>query len=209
MSPPPTDRAQELAQLLSRIALGDRVAFDTLYRQTGAHLLGVILRINKDRAQAEDLLQEVFVKVWGAAGSFDAQRAQAMTWLTSIARNRAIDSLRRRQTEPQWVTQRSGASHDDADHDDDMIDHLPSEDDGPLALLGQAVQSRAIQGCMGGLSGEQQQTLALAFYQGLTHSEVADHLKQPLGSVKSWARRGLAALRQCLERAGVMDAVGA
>lgn len=192
------DRSAEIAQLLSRVALGDRVAFSTLYRLTSAHLLGVVLRIHGNRAQAEDLLQEIYVKIWAAAGSFDAQRAQPMTWLTSIARHRAIDSLRRKQVEPAWVTTRASAD----DEDDDMLDLLASDDDGPMDLLGQAVQARAVATCLGGLSGEQQQTLSLAFYQGLTHSEVAEHLRQPLGTVKSWVRRGLQALRACLERAG-------
>jgi len=199
-------RADALGALLARVSLGDRAAFATLYQQTAAHLLGVILRINTDRGQAEDLLQEIFVKIWGAAGSFDAQRAQPMTWLTSIARHRAIDSLRRRQTEPQWVTARP--SLDDGE-DDDVLDQMPSEAAGPMELLGQAVQARAVGVCMKGLSGEQQQTLALAFYQGLSHSEVAEQLRQPLGTVKSWVRRGLLSLRACLERAGAIDAVGA
>lgn len=192
------DRSAEIVELLSRVSLGDRVAFATLYRYTSAHLLGVILRINTDRAQAEDLLQEVFVKVWGAAGSFDVQRALPMTWLTSIARNRAIDSLRRRHAEPTWVSSRASVD----DEDDNMLDHIASQDDGPMDLMGQAVQTRAVKLCMKGLSGEQQQTLALAFYQGLTHSEVAEHLRQPLGTVKSWVRRGLLALRSCLEKVG-------
>lgn len=198
-------RADALAALLARVSLGDRPAFATLYQQTAAHLLGVIVRINHDRAQAEDLLQEVFVKIWGAAGSFDARRAQPMTWLTSIARHRAIDSLRRRQAEPAWVTAR--ASVDDGD-EDDVLDGFASDDAGPMELLGQAVRSRAVGICLKGLSGEQQQTLALAFYQGLSHSEVAAQLRQPLGTVKSWVRRGLVALRSCLERAGAIDPVG-
>jgi RNA polymerase sigma-70 factor (ECF subfamily) len=203
-APDAAQRADALAALLARVSLGDRAAFATLYRQTAAHLLGVILRINSDRAQAEDLLQEIFVKIWSAAGSFDAQRAQAMTWLTSIARHRAIDSLRRRQAEPQWVTARAGAEEDD----DDLLDQFASDASGPMELLGQAVQARAVGVCMKGLTGEQQQTLALAFYQGLSHTEVAAQLRQPLGTVKSWARRGLLALRSCLERAGAIDPVG-
>lgn len=199
---PAQQRADALGALLARVALGDRAAFSTLYQQTAAHLLGVILRINTDRAQAEDLLQEIFVKIWGAAGSFDAQRAQPMTWLTSIARNRAIDSLRRRQTEPTWVTTKGSP---DDDEDDDLLDQLASDNAGPMELLGQAVQARAVAVCMKGLTGEQQQTLALAFYQGLSHSEVAEQMRQPLGSVKSWVRRGLLALRGCLERAGKID----
>lgn len=202
---PEAQRAQALAALLARVALGDRAAFATLYRQTAPHLLGVILRINRDRALAEDLLQEIFVKIWSAAGSFDAQRAQPMTWLTSIARHRAIDSLRRRQAEPQWVTARAGA---DEKEDEELLDQFASEAHGPMELLGQAVQARAVGVCLKGLTGEQQQTLALAFYQGLSHTEVAAQLRQPLGTVKSWARRGLQALRHCLERAGAIDPVG-
>lgn len=202
----PSSRSGELAALLGRVSLGERAAFATLYRLTSAHLLGVVLRINSDRAQAEDLLQEVYVKIWGAAGSFDAQRAQPMTWLTSIARHQAIDSLRRKKVEPQWVTTRAGAEPDD---DDELLDHLASSDAGPMELLGQAVQARSVAICMKGLTAEQQQTLALAFYQGLSHSEVADQLRQPLGTVKSWVRRGLLALRSCLERAGAIDPVGA
>ena len=196
-----TERSRELAVLLSRVALGDRAAFGTLYQRTSAHLLGVVLRINRDRAQAEDVLQEVYVNVWRAAQTFDAALSQPLTWLTSIARNRAIDSLRRRQTEPHTVSTTTAAGPDD-DDEHDMLQDFASDDAGPLELLGRASSARAIQSCMGGLSGEQQQSLALAFYQGLSHAEVAEHLKQPLGSVKSWVRRGLLALKACLERMG-------
>lgn len=146
------------------------------------------------------MLQEVYVNVWRAAQSFDAALSQPLTWLTSIARNRAIDSLRRRQTEPRTVSTTTAGLGDDDEHD--MLQDFASDDAGPLELLGRASYARAIQSCMGGLSGEQQQSLALAFYQGLSHAEVAEHLKQPLGSVKSWVRRGLLALKACLERMG-------
>ena len=89
-----------LADLLSRVALGEQRAFRTLYERTAAHLLGAILRIQHDRPLAEDVLQEVYVNVWRAAQSFNPALSQPMTWLASIARNRAIDSLRRRQAEP-------------------------------------------------------------------------------------------------------------
>src|SRR3982750_1469134 len=102
--PPPTqdwsERSKELSQLLARAGLGDRAAFAALYDKTSSHLFAVVLRINRDRAQAEDILQEVYVNVWRAASGFDAAQAQPLTWLTSIARNRAIDSLRRAQTQP-------------------------------------------------------------------------------------------------------------
>ena len=192
-----TDRSHELAALLSRVGLGDRAAFATLYKQTAAHLMGVVVRINHDRAQAEDVLQEVYVNVWRAAGRFDAAMSQPMTWLTSVARNRAIDSLRRHQTEPQTVSTTLGTDDDP----DDMLQYQASDAPGPLELLARAGEAHALTACLGELSGEQQQSLALAFYQGLSHAEVAAHLRQPLGTVKSWLRRGLQALKACLERA--------
>lgn len=193
-----TERAAELADLMARTALGDRQAFRQLYERSSSHLLGVILRIERNRGRAEELLQEVYVNVWRSAGSFDASRAQANTWLTSVARNRAIDSLRRRQNEPERALGLPGRSADDAD--DDMLDHIASDLPSPQDLLLKAAQAREVQHCVGTLSAEQQQCVALAFYQGLSHAEVADHLKEPLGTIKSWVRRGLQTLKTCLER---------
>ena len=198
----PSQHATELAALLSRVAQRDRQAFRTLYERSSAHLFAVVLRIQRNRTLAEDVLQEVYVNIWRSAGSYEAHRAQAMTWLTSVARNRAIDSLRRRQTEPDTVSSQTWHGEDDADNDD-MLERLPSDEPGPDQLLARAAQARSIQSCMGQLSTEQQQSLALAFYQGLSHAEVADHLSQPLGTVKSWLRRGLQALKGCLDRLGV------
>jgi len=193
-------RAQVWAELLSRVALGDRAAFDTLYRQSSPHLLAVILRIQSNRALAEDILQEVYVNVWRAAQSFNPALSQAGTWLSSVARNRAIDSLRRRQSEPGTV---SSTRFGEDDETSDALDEVPSDTLSPEALLERAGEARQIQHCLKGLSGEQKHSLALAFYQGLTHAEVAEHLGQPLGTVKSWVRRGLLSLKSCLERASL------
>jgi RNA polymerase sigma-70 factor, ECF subfamily len=195
VSTPQDDRNAALAQMLARVGLGDRAAFAALYKAVSAPLLGVILRIQRDRAQAEDVLQEIFVSIWRAAQGFDAARAQPMTWLTSIARNRAIDSLRRGKTEVATV---SSLSADDDDDGPNLVDTLPSELDGPMQALEQASQAKAVSRCIGALSAEQQQCVALAYYQGLSHSEVAQHLKQPLGTVKSWVRRALMSLKDCL-----------
>jgi RNA polymerase sigma-70 factor (ECF subfamily) len=197
----PSDRAPppDLAALLARSGLGDRVAFATLYRATSAHLLGVVLRINPDRGQAEDVLQETYVNVWRSAGGFDAARAQPLTWLTSIARNGAIDSLRRAKARVRTVSSQVASA--DGGDDVDLVDLVAGDDDGPLELLQRAADKRDMAHCVARLSSEQQQCVALAYYQGLSHSEVADHLAQPLGTVKSWLRRALLALKDCLARA--------
>jgi RNA polymerase sigma-70 factor (ECF subfamily) len=197
--PPSPDRVSELAGWLARTALGDRAAFASLYRASSAHLFGVILRINADRSQAEELLQDIYVNIWRAAGSFDAARAQPMTWLVSIARNRAIDSLRRARTDVKTVSR--SLPDADGDEDGDLLAALPSDAAGPLQLLEQAADARALTHCVRQLSAEQQQCVALAYYQGLSHAEVAEQLVQPLGTVKSWVRRALAALKSCLARA--------
>ena len=204
--PPPqpsqdwSDRSRQLSQLLSRAGLGDRAAFATLYELTSPHLFAVVLRICRDRAQAEDILQEVYVNVWRAAGGFDAAQSQPLTWLTSIARNRAIDSLRRAQTQPQLQS----ATTDD-DEDPDVYDTTADDQPGPLELLSRASDARALSHCMQDLNAPQRQSLALAFYDGLSHAEVAEKMGQPLGTVKSWVRRALLSLKACLENAARRD----
>ena len=193
-----SERSVELAQLLARAGLGDRAAFATLYERTSAHLLGVVMRINRDRAQAEDVLQEVYVNVWRAARSFDAAQSQPLTWLTSIARNRAIDSLRRAQTQPQLKTNVSSAGDDE---ETDVYDTVADDAPGPLDLLSRASDARALAACMGALSAQQRQCVALAFFDGLSHAELAQAMREPLGTVKSWVRRALISLKSCLDAA--------
>ena len=194
-----TERSHDLSRLLARAGLGDRAAFATLYERTSSHLLAVVLRINRDRAQAEDILQEVYVNVWRAASSFDAAQSQPLTWLTSIARNRAIDSLRRLQTQPRMRAAPASEGRDS--EDDDVYDTVADESPGPLDLLSRAAEARSLAACMDKLSPSQRQSVALAFFQGLSHAEVATQMRQPLGTVKSWVRRSLATLKSCLDAA--------
>lgn len=194
------EKSRDLSRLLSRAGLGDRAAFATLYERTSPHLFAVVLRINRDRGQAEDVLQEVYVNVWRTAQTFDAAQSQPLTWLTSIARNRAIDSLRRAATQPQVQTH-----HTSDEEYSDVYDNMADPAAGPLEMLSKASDARELSHCMDGLSPQQRQSVALAFYDGLTHAEVASHLGQPLGTVKSWVRRALAALKGCLDQARVRD----
>lgn len=201
---PVDDARQQLADLMARTGLGDRQAFAELYRRTSGSLFAVILRIQRDRAQAEELLQELYVAVWQGAGRFDAARAHPMTWLTQAARNRAIDSLRRAKARPQTVAPMG--RDDDAGDTPDPGDDLPADGPSALELLDSAVEARRLDRCMHGLAPSQRQSLALAFFHGLSHGEVAEQLCQPLGTVKSWVRRGLMTLRACLDAAVAREA---
>jgi RNA polymerase sigma factor (sigma-70 family) len=198
-----SERSRDLAALLARSALGDRAAFRALYERTSGHLYAVLLRIQRDRDLAADLLQEVYVSVWKAAGSFDAGQSQPLTWLTQIARNRAIDSLRRAQAQPRLESVHGG--DDDEDDSPGLDQRLADDAPGPVQLLESAAEARALGQCMQGLTPTQRQSVALAFYDGLSHAEVAAHMREPLGTVKSWVRRALATLKSCLERAAQRD----
>ena len=186
------DRSALLAALLARVGLGDVRSFEELYRQTASHLYAVALRIVRDRAIAEEILQEAYVSVWHHGGSYDAARSQPLTWLTSIVRNRALDHVRKRD-----VDTTSLAREDDGDDVE-----FPADAPTPVEMLEQAAEGRAIRDCIETLDGATRQAIALAFFQGLSHAELASHLREPLGTIKSWIRRGLAKLRRCLDALG-------
>jgi RNA polymerase sigma-70 factor (ECF subfamily) len=187
------DRSANVAQLLARTALSDQKAFAELYRLTSSQLYAVALRILRDAAAAEEVLQESYVSVWHGAGSYDASKSQAQTWLTSIVRNRCLDRLRRRELDTVSLTR-----------EDDEAE-LDIASDGPTAveLLLENAAAKSVRQCVETLEGAQKQAIALAFYHGLSHAELAAHLREPLGTVKSWIRRGLERLKSCLDRAGV------
>ncbi|HSU43051.1 MAG TPA: sigma-70 family RNA polymerase sigma factor [Casimicrobiaceae bacterium] len=190
-------RSDKLAALLARTALGDQRAFAELYALASAHLYAVAIRIMRDGPVAEEMLQEAFVSVWHHAGTYDAAKSQPLTWLTSIVRNRCLDRLRRREVDTETLTPR--------DDDASPAWEPPSEGPTPVELLLAAADARALRGCLEGLEPGPRQAIALAFFRGLSHRELAAHLREPLGTVKSWVRRGLATLRRCLDAAGVVE----
>jgi RNA polymerase sigma-70 factor (ECF subfamily) len=185
------ERNARLMDLLARTALSDQQAFAELYRLTSSHLYAVALRILRESAAAEEVLQESFVNIWHHAGSYVAAKSQPLTWLTSIVRNRCLDHLRRREIDTVTI--------DDEEERMTIADQGPT----PLELLLAGADARAVKGCVDALEAGQKQAIALAFYQGLSHSELSRHLKQPLGTVKSWVRRGLERLKTCLDGAGI------
>ena len=202
-----TERSHDLSRLLARAGLGDRAAFATLYERTSSHLFAVVLRINRDRAQAEDILQEVYVNVWRAASSFDAAQSQPLTWLTSIARNRAIDSLRR-DADPAPDAQPPAPPTDGRDERGRRrVRHRGRRIARPArsAEPGRRRRARSPRAWTSSRA-QQRQSVALAFFQGLSHAEVATQMRQPLGTVKSWVRRSLLTLKSCLDGAVQRDA---
>lgn len=181
-----TEANTRLAALLALCALGNQQAFADLYRATSAKLFGVTLRILRREDWAEEVLQESYVNIWNHAGDYAAHKSAPLTWMISIVRNRSLDWLRRPRQE------NSGEQYDIA------VEAWQDETPGPLEQLAQARDASALADCLGALDNKQRQTIMLAFFHGLSHSELATHLKQPLGTVKTWVRRGLERLKNCL-----------
>jgi RNA polymerase sigma-70 factor (ECF subfamily) len=175
-------------QLIARVAEGDRRAFELLYDRYSATVYGVVLRILGDRELAEDAVQEIFVRVWKRAASFDRSRAFA-PWLFGIAHNYCIDELRRRRVRPQPV-------YEDDEHP--VLSDIPDEADvGEAAVL--TDQRRIVRAALDQLPEEQRQALILAYFGGLTQQEIATRLNNPLGTVKTRMRLGLQKLRSLLQ----------
>ena len=181
-----TASPQDLSALLAACAKRDRESFARLYKATSPKLFGVALRILKRKDWAEEVLQDAYVNIWNHATGYVSGLSAPMTWMTSIVRNRCLDRLRKPRIEVN-------------DAEGDIVEATPSDAEGPLELLERSNDSRAIAACLRALEAKQRQTIALAFFEGLSHAEVARHMREPLGTVKTWVRRGLARLKGCLE----------
>ena len=200
------DLETRLTDWLSRCALGDRQAFRQLYEATSPRLLGVVAQLVGRGALAEDLLQDVYVRIWKAAGQYRAGAGSPMAWMAATARYRAIDHLRSRGARPEVAIADLPSHAGSEDGDDDPTHRMPDPGPGPAKSFEARSEAEAVHGCLGTLQGSQQQSISLAYYQGLSHGEIAAHLGAPLGSVKTWVRRGLIALKACLERCGWSEA---
>ena len=175
----------EMQQWLARTGLADRRAFRKLYDASAPHLLGVGVRILHDRSLAEEALQDAFVQIWNKAGEYHPEKAAPMTWMSAIVRYRALDMLRLKKREVLV--------------DEDTIVALAERNDDPLpedSIL--SVPNSDLVRCMSELSSDARNSISLAFVEGLNHEEVSTKMAKPLGTVKSWIRRGLLQLRDCL-----------
>lgn len=175
-----------LEMLLRRCALRDRAAFEELYRATSPNVLACLVAILRRRDLAEEALQEVFVRIWRRADQFDAYRGRALAWLVSIGRYHAIDLLR---------AGRATVALSDA---------TAAKLDDPMATLAfdmteSSMTGSALRRCLEQLTLEQRQCVVLAYSHGLTHDDIALQVDSPLGTVKSWVRRGLQSLRRCMQ----------
>ena len=174
----------DLAALLAAVATGDREAFTRLYGLTAAKLLGVALRILRDRQAAEDVVQDAFIRVWRSSGSYSPDAGRPMTWLITIVRHRAIDLVR----------QRSDLVRPIGDEGAGAVLHLPDPVDHEAAFL----DADRLSGCLARLDAVQRECFVLAYLDGLSRDELAERFGRPVNTIKTWLHRSARALRLCL-----------
>lgn len=176
--------AQDLSTLLTRVARRDRAAFTDVYRATSAKLYGIVLRILHRRDIADEVLQEVYVKIWDRAADFNPQMASPISWMAAIARNRALDELRRKRP-------------DSLEDYPELLD-VPSDDESALARVMRGEDGKRLADCLSRLEADRRQMVVLAYCEGLSRDELAEKYGQPVNTIKTWLRRALAQLKGCL-----------
>lgn len=184
-----TSPQAEIEDLIARIAMGDRAAFRLLYDRTAAKLFGVCLRVLDDRALAEEALQEVYCKIWAYAGQYRVNGFSPMTWLITLARNAAVDRRRRRDAGAGRVT-------DPIDAADLVADPAP----GPAQHAEARGEALALAACLAELPPERAEMVRRAYLDGSTYAELAAATGVKLNTVRTWLRRSLMQLRECLSR---------
>lgn len=182
---------EQLTAWLAATASGDERAFRQLYASTSSQLYAVLLRILRSPDRAQDALQDAYIRIWQKADTYSPERGAPLTWLMSIARYRALDLLRRKRHEVAMP------------EEPDMMANLLEDNQGlsPLEENENQQSLDAIRECLSTLAPQQRDGVLLAYYEGLTHQELVSRMDAPLGTVKSWIRRGLLRLRECLSGA--------
>jgi RNA polymerase sigma-70 factor (ECF subfamily) len=181
----------ELIVLLDRVAQHDPAALKALYDHCSSKLFGLAIRVVSKREWAEDVLQESFLNIWRSAGDYRASLSPPMAWMGLIVRSRGLDFLRRRAAERSHVTQ---------EIDEVMADTLAGDSSCPMETAQASEQAWALHQCLGKLENSHREVVSLAYLRDLSHSELAQKLQLPLGTVKTWIRRGLDQLRLCMAR---------
>lgn len=181
----------QLIALLDRVARADESALRELYDLTSSKLYGVAVRVVSKREWAEDVLQEAYLNIWRIAQDYQATLSPPMAWMGLVVRSRGLDFLRRRASE----------RIDRMQELDDMIsDTVAGDAANPMDTTQASEQAWALHQCLKQLEGKQREVVSLAYLRDLSHSELAEQLKLPLGTVKTWIRRGLEQLRGCMAR---------
>jgi RNA polymerase sigma-70 factor (ECF subfamily) len=181
----------QLIALLDRVALADESALRELYDLTSSKLYGVAVRVVSKREWAEDVLQEAYLNIWRIAQDYKATLSPPMAWMGLVVRSRGLDFLRRRASE----------RVDRMQELDDMIsDTVAGDAANPMDTTQASEQAWALHQCLKQLEGKQREVVSLAYLRDLSHGELAGQLKLPLGTVKTWIRRGLEQLRGCMAR---------
>ena len=187
----PLNMDTELIALIDRVALADEKALRELYELTSSKLYGVAVRVVSNRDWAEDVLQEAFINIWRIAGVYKATLSPPMAWLALVVRSRGLDFLRRRA---------SSRADRMQELDDVVADTVAGDSPNPMDVAQASEQARALHDCMRQLDNKQREVVSLAYMRDMSHGELAEQLKLPLGTVKTWIRRGLEQLRGCMAR---------
>jgi RNA polymerase sigma-70 factor (ECF subfamily) len=183
----PSAGAFDPDEALRRCAKGDRAALRALYEHEGPRMVGVAMRIVRRRALADEAVQDAFVQIWRRAETYDPALGSALTWIYAIVRHRALNILRDEARTEQLPEVETASEEEGAEHED------------PEAMVLRLADGTALRRCLERLEPRRREAIVLAYVHGLTHAELAGRLQVPLGTMKSWIRRGLGSLRECLQ----------
>jgi RNA polymerase sigma-70 factor, ECF subfamily len=177
--------SQELVWLLAAVAKADRTAFERLYAATCAKLYGIVLRILRRHDLADEVMQETYLKIWNSAGQFDPALSSPIAWMVAIARNRAIDVVRKK-------------TEVSIEEESDVLETAAAESPDPLAKREITEELRRLLTCMGRLDEERRRLVLFAYYGGWSREQLATKFATPVNTIKTWLRRALIEIRECL-----------